>query len=124
MMMMPSPATLKLPIFLIGLLLLALGQLQGVQAVKFKLQAERYPQPKCLWNSAHDNGLVIVTANVGVCFKNYLDPGESGPLENWTANQSVEWKGMQWGRGGGTKKTLKELISGAIVLSLVRVRRL
>lgn len=44
---------------------MALGQLQGVQAVKFKLRAERYPQPKCIWNSAHDNELVIVTANVG-----------------------------------------------------------
>ena len=61
----PSLSHLKLPIFLIWLLLLALGQLQGVQAVKFKLQAERCPQPKCLWNSAHDNALVIVTANVG-----------------------------------------------------------
>jgi len=63
--MPPSLSPLKLPIFLVGLLLLALGPLQGVQAVKFKLQAERYPQPKCLWNSAHDNELVIVTANVG-----------------------------------------------------------
>lgn len=63
--MPPSLFPLKLPIFLVGLLLLALGPLQGVQAVKFKLQAERYPQSKCLWNSAHDNELVIVTANVG-----------------------------------------------------------
>jgi len=60
-----SLSPLKFPIFFIGLLLLALGQLQGIQAVKFKLQAERYPQPKCIWNSAHDNELVIVTANVG-----------------------------------------------------------
>ena len=64
--MMPlSLSPLKLPIFFTGLLLLALGPLQGAQAVKFKLQAERYPQFKCLWNSAHDNELVVVTANVG-----------------------------------------------------------
>jgi p24 family protein delta-1 len=64
-MMPPSLSSLKLPIFLVGLLLLALGQSHGVQAVKFKLQAERNPQPKCLWNAAHDNELVIITANVG-----------------------------------------------------------
>jgi len=63
--MPPSLSPLKLPLFLVGLLLLALGPLRDVQAVKFKLQAERYPQPKCLWNSAHDNELVIVTANIG-----------------------------------------------------------
>jgi hypothetical protein len=88
-------------------------------AVKFALQAERYPPAKCIWNAAHVNALVIVTANVGpganqrvdieiidsspeknvylhkkningetrlaitahaegevgVCFKNYIDPG-------------------------------------------------
>jgi len=88
-------------------------------AVKFALQAERYPPAKCIWSAAHVNALVIVTANVGpganqrvdieiidssseknvylhkkningetrlaitahaegevgVCFKNYIDPG-------------------------------------------------
>jgi hypothetical protein len=76
---MPSPLSpLKLPIFLVGLLFLALGHLQGVQAVKFKLQAERYPQSKCLWNSAHDNALIIVTANIGsgalyLTFKSFVN---------------------------------------------------
>lgn len=37
----------------------------SVYAIKFKVQAERYPQPKCIWNAAHDNALVVVTANVG-----------------------------------------------------------
>ena len=41
--MQPSLSPLKLPLFLVGLLLLALGPLQDVQTVKFKLQAERYP---------------------------------------------------------------------------------
>lgn len=57
--MSPSLSSFK---YSICLLLLAL---QGVHAVKFKLQAERYPQAKCIWNSAHDNELVIVTANIG-----------------------------------------------------------
>lgn len=33
-------------------------------AVKFNLQAYRYPPAKCIWNPAHPNALVIVTANV------------------------------------------------------------
>ncbi|KZT01071.1 uncharacterized protein LAESUDRAFT_708059 [Laetiporus sulphureus 93-53] len=96
-------------------------------AIKFALQASRFPSPKCIWNAAHPGALVIVTANVGpgdhqrvdieildsgpnrnvylskknisgekrfaitahseedvgVCFKNYLDPDKSagGPVE-------------------------------------------
>jgi len=38
---------------------------QPASAIKFKLVAERYPQPKCIWNTAHENALVVVTANVG-----------------------------------------------------------
>jgi len=34
-------------------------------AIKFNLPAYRWPQRKCLWNPAHDNTLVIVTANIG-----------------------------------------------------------
>jgi hypothetical protein len=34
-------------------------------AIKFALQAHRYPPTKCIWNAAHMNALVIVTANVG-----------------------------------------------------------
>ncbi|KIK68803.1 hypothetical protein GYMLUDRAFT_81172 [Collybiopsis luxurians FD-317 M1] len=36
-----------------------------VSAIKFQLQAYRYPQSKCIWNPIHNNALVIVTANVG-----------------------------------------------------------
>ncbi|KAF8888540.1 emp24/gp25L/p24 family/GOLD-domain-containing protein [Infundibulicybe gibba] len=34
-------------------------------AIKFALDAFRYPAAKCIWNSAHPNTLVVVTANVG-----------------------------------------------------------
>jgi p24 family protein delta-1 len=34
-------------------------------AIKFTLQSYRYPPSKCIWNTAHDNALVIVTAIVG-----------------------------------------------------------
>ncbi|KAI0066798.1 hypothetical protein BV25DRAFT_1877635 [Artomyces pyxidatus] len=34
-------------------------------AIKFNLPAFRYPPAKCIWNAAHPNALVIVTANVG-----------------------------------------------------------
>ncbi|KIY47476.1 hypothetical protein FISHEDRAFT_74587 [Fistulina hepatica ATCC 64428] len=35
-----------------------------VYAVKFNLQGYRFPQPKCIWNAAYAEQLVIVTANV------------------------------------------------------------
>ena len=35
------------------------------RAIKFSLPANRYPPAKCIWNAAHTNALVIVTANVG-----------------------------------------------------------
>ncbi|KAF5368898.1 hypothetical protein D9758_002938 [Tetrapyrgos nigripes] len=44
------------------LFLLFIGQ---SNAVKFHLQSMRYPSSKCIWNPAHKNSLVIVTANVG-----------------------------------------------------------
>ncbi|KAK7462790.1 vesicle coat component [Stygiomarasmius scandens] len=34
-------------------------------AVKFHLQSYKYPAAKCIWNPAHANSLVIVTANLG-----------------------------------------------------------
>ncbi|KAF7966668.1 hypothetical protein HWV62_37533 [Athelia sp. TMB] len=34
-------------------------------AIKFNLPAYRYPPAKCIWNPAHIDALVIVTANVG-----------------------------------------------------------
>ncbi|KAG8803379.1 vesicle coat component [Serendipita sp. 399] len=50
-------------VYIVGIVLVLL--VQPTQAIKFKLLAERYPQPKCIWNTAHENMLVIVTANVG-----------------------------------------------------------
>lgn len=43
----------------------ALSFLQAVSGIKFHLPAYRYPPQKCIWNAAHANSLVIVTANVG-----------------------------------------------------------
>lgn len=40
-------------------------QPQSANAIKFTLPAYRYPPAKCIWNPAHPNALVIVTANVG-----------------------------------------------------------
>jgi hypothetical protein len=34
------------------------------QSIKFALLAHRYPLPKCIWNTAHLNALVVVTAHV------------------------------------------------------------
>jgi hypothetical protein len=47
------------------LLLLLLSTLHLVSAIKFNLPAYQYPPAKCIWNAAHTNSLVIVTANVG-----------------------------------------------------------
>jgi hypothetical protein len=47
------------------LLVVALSYLQSVVGIKFNLPAYRYPPQKCIWNTAHPNSLVIVTANVG-----------------------------------------------------------
>ncbi|KIY68670.1 hypothetical protein CYLTODRAFT_374032 [Cylindrobasidium torrendii FP15055 ss-10] len=46
--------------------LLAFLLVSSASAVKFSLTATRYPPPKCIWNPAHKNSLVIVTANVAV----------------------------------------------------------
>ena len=56
----PSRALMPLP-----LLLLLLSTLRLVSAIKFNLPAYQYPPAKCIWNAAHTNSLVIVTANVG-----------------------------------------------------------
>lgn len=52
-------------LFRFSLLLLLLYSVLPSFAVKFNLQAYRWPQKKCFWNPAHDNTLVIVTANIG-----------------------------------------------------------
>ncbi|KAG8758087.1 vesicle coat component [Serendipita sp. 396] len=58
-----SRTSFPLLVYIIGVLLLLF--VQPAEAIKFKLLADRYPQPKCIWNTAHENALVIVTANVG-----------------------------------------------------------
>ena len=41
--------------------------------IKFELPASRYPVPKCIWNTAHEHALIIVTANVGPGAKQRID---------------------------------------------------
>ncbi|GLB42161.1 putative emp24/gp25L/p24 family/GOLD [Lyophyllum shimeji] len=54
----------SLPLLILSTLLFLLGP-TPTHAIKFNLQAHRYPPAKCIWNAAHPNTLVIVTANVG-----------------------------------------------------------
>lgn len=51
-------------------------------AIKFEIQAYRYPPPKCIWNAVHKGDLVIVTANVG--------PGEGQRLDIEIVDSSPE----------------------------------
>ncbi|KAF8069115.1 emp24/gp25L/p24 family/GOLD-domain-containing protein [Lyophyllum atratum] len=55
-----------------------------IHAIKFNLQAHRYPPPKCIWNTAHPNALVIVTANVGAGANQRVDIEivDSSPKKN------------------------------------------
>ena len=39
--------------------------ISSTHAIKFNLQAYRFPPAKCIWNAVHTNTLVVVTANVG-----------------------------------------------------------
>ena len=59
---MPWPRQSR-ALFLCTILLLL--QPAPTNAIKFTLQAYRYPPQKCIWNPAHPDALVIVTANVG-----------------------------------------------------------
>jgi len=45
-------------------LCLSLSLIPPIHAIKFSLQPYRFPPNKCIWNSAHNGALVIVTANV------------------------------------------------------------
>ena len=38
--------------------------LSAARAIKFSLPSSHYPTAKCIWNTAHADTLVIVTANV------------------------------------------------------------
>ena len=75
---MPSRSVLLL--LLSGLLFLS----TPTYAIKFILPAQRYPPAKCIWNSAHDNTLVIVTANIGPGADQRLDVDivDSSPKRN------------------------------------------
>ncbi|EKM57617.1 uncharacterized protein PHACADRAFT_206508 [Phanerochaete carnosa HHB-10118-sp] len=55
-----------------------------IYAIKFELQAYRYPPGKCIWNAAHSGALVIVTANVGPGDGQRVDIEivDSGPEKN------------------------------------------
>lgn len=61
----------RIPSLLPTLLVLVLCALLPLRthAIKFALIPAKHPPSKCIWNTAHNNQLVIVTANVG--------PGES-----------------------------------------------
>ncbi|KAJ3516008.1 hypothetical protein NLJ89_g1388 [Agrocybe chaxingu] len=65
-------------------ILLILSLLHSTTALKFNLQAYRYPPQKCIWNAAHANALVIVTANVGAGRNQRVDIEivDSGPAKN------------------------------------------
>ena len=58
-------------------------------AIKFEIQAYRYPPAKCIWNTAHKGALVIVTANVGPGEGQRLDIEivDSGPEKNVYLNK-------------------------------------
>ncbi|KAI0002150.1 emp24/gp25L/p24 family/GOLD-domain-containing protein [Russula compacta] len=53
-------------------------------AIKFTLPSHRYPPAKCIWNAAHTNALVIVTANVGPGLNQRVDIEiiDSSPQKN------------------------------------------
>ncbi|PCH35096.1 hypothetical protein WOLCODRAFT_139738 [Wolfiporia cocos MD-104 SS10] len=57
---------------------------QPAHAIKFALQASRFPAAKCIWNAAHPGALVIVTANVGPGDHQRIDIEilDSGPNKN------------------------------------------
>lgn len=71
---------LRAPLALAALLLLC----APAHAIKFELQAHRYPPAKCIWNAAHAGALVIVTANVGPGDGQRVDLEivDSGPAKN------------------------------------------
>ena len=65
-------------------LLLLLSTFRLVSAIKFHLPAYRYPPTKCIWNAAHTNNLVIVTANIGLGVNQRVDVSiiDSSPSRN------------------------------------------
>ncbi|KAJ3556960.1 hypothetical protein NM688_g1733 [Phlebia brevispora] len=79
-----SPLRCFYAIFVATLLLIA-----PANAIKFEIQAYRYPPAKCIWNTARKGELVIVTANVGPGEGQRLDVEivDSGPEKNVYLNK-------------------------------------
>ena len=79
------------PGYLCSLLVAALLLLLAApaHAIKFEIQAYRYPPAKCIWNAAHKGALVIVTANVGPGEGQRVDIEivDSGPEKNIYLNK-------------------------------------
>ena len=71
-------------LFRFSLLLFLLSSIVPSHAIKFNLPAYRWPQKKCLWNPAHDNTLVIVTANIspGPNQRTDIEIIDSSPQQN------------------------------------------
>ena len=62
----PMVLPLRGVLWVFNFLFTVLSLLTGLtSAIKFQLQAYRYPPSKCIWNPIHNNALIIVTANVG-----------------------------------------------------------
>lgn len=66
--------------FLVTTLLLLFAA--PTHAIKFEVQAYRYPPAKCIWNAVHKGELVIVTAIVG--------PGEGQRMDIQIVDSSPE----------------------------------
>jgi len=71
-------------LFRFSLLLFLLSFVFPSYSIKFSLPAYRWPQKKCLWNPAHDNTLVIVTANIspGPGQRTDIEIVDSSPQKN------------------------------------------
>ncbi|KDQ07410.1 hypothetical protein BOTBODRAFT_120054 [Botryobasidium botryosum FD-172 SS1] len=52
-----------LPLFFLSALILSLAS--HTHAIKFSVPAAHHPDPKCIWNAAHNHALIVITANVG-----------------------------------------------------------
>lgn len=79
---MPASIRSLLPSLLLTAFLLLWSP--PAHALKFEIEATRYPAAKCIWNAAHSGALVIVTANVGPGEGQRLDIEivDSGPEKN------------------------------------------
>lgn len=80
---------LSLTTLLTTLLLLS----PSTHAIKFVLPPARFPAPKCVWNAAHINALVIVTAHVA-------GPG----TDSVSQSESVSGSGAGTGTGTAAEK--------------------